>query len=42
MIESFGVYENRNRVIRELCPDFDPETDSMKITLPKIFCIGTA
>ena len=34
MIESFGSYENRNRVIRELCPGFDPDRDTMKIVLP--------
>lgn len=34
MIESFGAYENRNRVIRELCPDFDSDRDTMKIVLP--------
>lgn len=34
MLTAFGVYENRNRVIRQLCPEFDPEKDKMKITLP--------
>jgi len=34
MITAFGVYENRDRVIRRLCPDFDPDRDKMKIVLP--------
>jgi NAD+ synthase len=34
MIEAFGAYENRDRVIRELCPEFDPDRDTMKIVLP--------
>ena len=35
MITAFGVYENRDRVIRQLCPDFDPDRDKMKIVLPQ-------
>jgi NAD+ synthase len=35
MITAFGVYENRDRVIRQLCPDFDPDKDKMKIVLPQ-------
>jgi NAD+ synthase len=34
MIEAFGSYESRNQVIREVCPGFDPATDTMKIVLP--------
>ena len=42
MIESFGAYENRNRVIRELCPDFDPDRDTMKIMLPQMAFLSIA
>lgn len=34
ILEVIGVYERRNDVIRDLCPDFDPEADRMKIALP--------
>jgi NAD+ synthase len=34
VLTAFGVYEKRNRVVKALCPDFDPETDTMKIVLP--------
>lgn len=34
VLETLGVYEKRNRVIRSLCPDFDPDFDTMKIMLP--------
>lgn len=33
-LEVLGVYENRNGIVRQLCPDFDPERDKMKIVLP--------
>ena len=34
MISAFAAYENRNQVISELCPEFDPAADTMKIFLP--------
>lgn len=34
MIETFGSYENRDQVVRDVCPDFDPDRDKMKIMLP--------
>lgn len=34
IVAAFGVYEARNRVVRQLCPDFEPGTDTMKIVLP--------
>lgn len=34
ILEVIGVYERRNAVIRDLCPDFDAGVDRMKIALP--------
>jgi NAD+ synthase len=35
LLTELGVYERRNRVIHDLFPGFDPETDTMKISLPR-------
>ena len=34
ILETFGVYEKRNAIVRGLCEGFDPEADEMKIRLP--------
>lgn len=34
LLEAFGVYEERNAIVRGLCESYDPTTDEMKITLP--------
>ena len=35
VLETLGVYERRNTVIRKLCPGFDAVNDHMKIALPR-------
>ena len=35
LLTAFGVYERRNSVISSVCPSFDPETDTTKISLPQ-------
>lgn len=34
LLSALGVYEKKNEVIRGLCPDYDPEKDKTKISLP--------
>jgi len=34
ILTALGVYETKERVIRRLCPDFEPDTDVTKISLP--------
>ena len=34
LLEALGVYQKRNAVVRDLCPDFDPTVDQVTLTLP--------
>lgn len=34
ILSALGAYEKKNEVIRKLCPDYDPDQDKTKISLP--------